>query len=264
MPLNLSDGMDTVESYFRKIGNQRTLSQEIVDQIEKAIREKKLLPGQKLPTEKELCEIFSVSRTAVREALQMLNAKGLITIRKGSGIFVNEYTVDHVSDPLDLYFELNFDEEFPMHLIHVRQMIEPQIARLAARNRKKSDLESLHKAMDELLSCANDPERAAECDIRFHMAIVEASGNPILLAIMPSIYKLMPRIKSMILDKLPDAKQSGDIYHQRILKAIEEGDEEAAFEAMKKHLEIAEEHTNRLIEVLQQEKADLLDESASA
>jgi len=253
-----------VKTYFKKIGTERTLSQEIVEQIEGAIREKKILPGQKLPTEKELCEIFSVSRTAVREALQMLSARGLISIRKGSGIFVNEYTADHVSNPLNLYFELHFDEQYPRHLIHVRQMIEPQIARLAARHRTAKDLENLHRALEELLLCADDPEKGAQCDIQFHMAIVEASGNPILRAIMPSIYKLMPRIKAMILDKLPDAKESGDVYHQRILEAIEQGDEEAAFKAMKKHLEIAEEHTNRLIEVLQREKADLLNESASA
>lgn len=248
-----------MKTYFKKIGNELTLSQEIVNQIEQALRAKKILPGQRLPTEKELCEIFSVSRTAVREALQMLSARGLISIRKGSGIFVNEYTPDHVSNPLDLYFDLHFDEQYPRHLIHVRQMIEPQIARLAARNRKTEDLQHLYETLETLLLCEDDPVKGAECDIQFHMAIVEASGNPILQAIMPSIYKLMPRIKSMILDKLPDAKESGDVYHKRILEAIESGDEEAAFAAMQKHLQIAEEHTDRLLEVLQKEKANVLD-----
>ncbi|NPE31859.1 FadR family transcriptional regulator [Methanococcoides sp. SA1] len=73
---------------FDKIGKSQTLSQEIVANIEQAIREKKFQVGEKLPTEKELCEMFGVSRTAIREALQMLSAQGLINVHKGKGSFV--------------------------------------------------------------------------------------------------------------------------------------------------------------------------------
>ncbi|RMD92070.1 MAG: FadR family transcriptional regulator, partial [Calditrichaeota bacterium] len=82
---------------FSRIGNHRTLSQEIEHKIETAILEKKLIAGQKLPTEKELCEMFGVSRTALREALQMLSARGLLYIKKGSGVFVNDFSARHVS-----------------------------------------------------------------------------------------------------------------------------------------------------------------------
>jgi GntR family transcriptional regulator, transcriptional repressor for pyruvate dehydrogenase complex len=244
-----------MEDIFQKIGNSYTLSQRIVQQIENLIREKKLLAGQKLPTEKELCENFSVSRTAIREALQVLSAKGLITIRKGSGIYVNEYSSEQVSNPLSLYLEINFDMDYALHLVRVRQMIEPKVAKLAAINRTENDVNKLEHEINQMTICGDDAGKKAACDVNFHMGIVEASGNPILPVIMTSMYKLMPKIKSIILAKVPTARHSGDIYHRRIFDAIKNKDEEAAFFEMEKHLEHAEEHALELLSVLREEKA---------
>ena len=79
-----------MDEIFGKIGTAQTLSQKIERRIEEAIRQKKLLVGTKLPSERELCEMFAVSRTALREALRRLSARGLIQIKKGSGMFVSE------------------------------------------------------------------------------------------------------------------------------------------------------------------------------
>lgn len=80
-----------LEDVFKKVGSDHALSQIIEQEIEHAIRQKKFLPHQKLPSENELSSMFGVSRTALREALRMLSARGLIQIRKGSGIFVNDF-----------------------------------------------------------------------------------------------------------------------------------------------------------------------------
>lgn len=246
-----------MQDYFTKVGNSHTLSQRIVQQIEELIREKKLLAGEKLPTEKELCDMFSVSRTALREALQMLSAKGLISIRKGSGIRVNEYSSEHVTNPLSLYFELNFNVDYALHLVHVRQMVEPQVAKLAAQNRTDEDVKKLEKIIKKMTDSQIDPTEKATCDVNFHKTITEASGNPILPVFMNSLYELMPKIKSMILAKVPNAGSSGEVYHKRIFDAIIQQNPEAAFEEMTEHLQHAEEHALELLSIIKTESQEI-------
>jgi GntR family transcriptional repressor for pyruvate dehydrogenase complex len=79
-----------MDEIFGKIQISQTLSQKIEHKIEDAILQNKLVQGAKLPSERELCESFAVSRTALREALRRLNARGLIAVRKGSGMVVTE------------------------------------------------------------------------------------------------------------------------------------------------------------------------------
>ena len=83
-----------MDDVFSKIGTIQTLSQKIERRIEEAIQQRKLRPGDKLPSEKELCASFSVSRTALREALRRLSARGLIEIKKGSGMYVSEIQIE--------------------------------------------------------------------------------------------------------------------------------------------------------------------------
>ena len=134
-----------MSAVFEKIGKDFTLSQEIEQKIEKAILEKQFKAGEKLPTEKELCEMFGVSRTALREALQMLCSRGLIHVKKGSGIYVQDYSPANVVRPMQMYLELNFDRNFLKHIITVRKILEPQIAGLAAINRTQSDIDCITK-----------------------------------------------------------------------------------------------------------------------
>ncbi|MFW5754222.1 MAG: FadR/GntR family transcriptional regulator, partial [Marinilabiliaceae bacterium] len=123
------------DEIFSKIGTTQTLSQKIERKIEEAIRQKKLMQGAKLPSEKELCELFGVSRTALREALRRLNARGLIEIRKGSGMYVSEIKIEDAIKSLNLYYDLSFDSNLISQIIEVRRILEPEISRLAARNR---------------------------------------------------------------------------------------------------------------------------------
>lgn len=90
-----------MDEIFEKIPISQTLSQKIERKIEEAIRQKKLIPGTKLPYERELCESFAVSRTALRESLKRLSARGLISVRKGSDMFVSEIKTE---DAIKLLF----------------------------------------------------------------------------------------------------------------------------------------------------------------
>ncbi len=232
---------------FEQIGNDQTLSKLIEEKIEQAIRSKKFLPDEKLPTEKELCEMFGVSRTALREALQMLSSRGLIYIKKGSGIYVENYSPSNVTRPMHLYLELNFDKNYLQHIIQVRKMLEPQIAGMAALNRTEEDIEFLKHNHSELIKCPkSDYKRQGELDRDFHLALARATKNPMIPLIVEPIFQLMPKVKLMVYKVVSEAKKAALDYHIPIAEAVIRKQEKRAIELMKKHLEIAEEHTRIL------------------
>lgn len=219
-----------MDDIFSKIGTTQTLSQKIERKVEEAIRQKKLLSGAKLPSEKELCELFGVSRTALREALRRLNARGLIEIRKGSGMYVSEIKIEDAIKSLNLYYDLSFDSDLISQIIDVRRIFEPQISRLAARNRKDEDIKILEQIIEELVSC--DPDNTQqEVDIinRFHMSLAKATGNPIIIISLEPIYSLLPRMRNFIYANVEGEKEFTIDAQKKILEAVKERDEDNAF-----------------------------------
>ena len=235
--------------HFEKIGNEQTLSQKLVEEIKKAIINKELLPGDKLPTENELCEMFGVSRTVVREALQILSGVGLIRIKKGSGIYVEEYSKQAATKAVRLFLELNFEEKYAKHIAQVRRSIEPAIAQLAATYRTASDVGELRKNL-EALKQEDDFFKESMIDGQFHLKVAEATHNPIIPLMMEPIYQLLPEIHSMVYEVVSNAKQAAVEWHTVILEAIEEQDQEKAHEAMLAHLNIANQHADQLLQAI--------------
>lgn len=241
-----------MEDIFTRIGRDFTLSQVIEKKIEEAIRQKKFSSGQKLPSEIELCSMFGVSRTALREAVRMLSARGLLTIKKGSGIFVNDYSSDHAHKHMNLFLELSFDKSYILHLLNVRKMVEPSIARLAAENRTDDDIKILETNLQDLIECdKRDALCEAELDMEFHLLIAKASGNPLIPVMMGSLLSLMPKIKALVIEHIDSAKSAAVEYHQLIVDKIREKNATGAFDAMTEHLKIAEEHNLKLIAALE-------------
>jgi len=232
-----------VAAVFEKIGKDITLSQEIEQKIEQAILAKEFKPGEKLPTEKELCEMFGVSRTALREALQMLSSRGLIYVKKGSGIYVEDYSASHAMRPMQMYLELNFDRNYLKHIVQVRKMFEPQIAGLAALYRTEEDIAAFKKNQQDLLACpATDYKREGNLDRDFHVILAKATQNPMVPMIVEPIFQVMPRIKLLVYKVVKTAKDAALDYHALIAEAVIKQNEQRAVQLMKEHLEIAEEH----------------------
>ena len=241
-----------MDDVFTKIGSELTLSQVIEQKIEEAILQKKFSPGQKLPSEMELCAMFGVSRTSLREAVRMLSARGLLTIKKGSGIFVNDYSTDHGHKHMSLFLELSFDKSYILQLLEVRKMSEPSIARQAAENRTEDDMKDLEGNLQDLIECdEHDAMLEAEIDMEFHSLVAKASGNPLIPIMMGSIFSLMPKIKALVIEHIDSAKSAAVEYHQMIVDKIRVQDSNGAFEAMTAHLKIAEKHSRKLIDAME-------------
>lgn len=235
-----------MDEIFGKIGSAQTLSQKIERRIEEAIRQKKLLVGAKLPSERELCEMFAVSRTALREALRRLSARGLIQIKKGSGMFVSELKITDAIDSLNLYYDLSFDSNLIPQIIEVRRVFEPEIARMAANNRTDKDLELLQKSITDLEDCDSDNTQM-EADIinKFHLNVAKATGNPIVIITMEPVYSLLPRMRNLIYANVDGEKDFTIKAHRTIFEAIRDKDADMAFKAMVEQI-------NRTLEIYTQ------------
>jgi GntR family transcriptional repressor for pyruvate dehydrogenase complex len=219
-----------MDEIFSKIGTTQTLSQKIERRIEEAIRQKKLVQGTKLPSEKELCELFGVSRTALREALRRLSARGLIEIRKGSGMYVSEIKIEDAIKSLNLYYDLSFDSNLISQIIDVRRIFEPEISRLAARNRTEEDLKILFENLSDLERCDPDnTQQEVDTINRFHMNLAKATGNPIIIISMEPIYTLLPRMRNFIYANVEGEKEITMDAQKKILAAVEVKDEETAY-----------------------------------
>ena len=224
---------------FARIKREEPLSHRVERQIREAIKAKIFVPGDKLPGELELAEQFGVSRTAIREALRMLVGRGLINIRKGSGIYISEINMENVVDPFYQLLDMKCGEGGYIHLIRVRLMMEPDIAKSAAENRTDEDVSYLRGNFADMESHAEDPEEMRMIDMKFHRRLAKATGNPLIPTMMEPIYQLLPKFIASNNER-QYARERAVENHRGILRHIEMQNAEGAFQVMRNHMEEAE------------------------
>jgi DNA-binding FadR family transcriptional regulator len=192
-----------------------------------------LVPGSKLPTERDLVHRFSAPRSAVRRALEALEYEGLITRHVGRGTFVTEAATRKVDGaPADTS---------PAEIMQVRLLIEPQIATLAARVATQADLDRIAECLDAGGVCAADDFEGFESwDARLHRAIAQAAHNGLLMNMfdvlntaraLPVWGTLKRRTSS------PERRHGYHREHTAVVAALRDRDPEGAAEAMRSHLE---------------------------
>lgn len=175
---------------------QRRLADEIVGQLETMILEGTLKAGERLPAERALAERFGVSRPSLREAIQKLAAKGLLTSRQGGGHFVAREVGASFSDPLMQLLEGNDDAQ--RDLLEFRHTLEGACAYYAAQRATDVDHQRLTEAfmaLQGVYARQDHINRAEEgaADARFHLAIAEASHNAVLLHTIRGLFDLLKR-----------------------------------------------------------------------
>lgn len=227
---------------FTSLGQNKSITQQVEFQLTEAIRSGKYLPGSKIPTEFELCEMFNVSRTTVREAVKKMSARGIVNVKRGSGVYVQEISIKDASETLNMFFELSSNEDVILQTINTRLILEPALAAQAAKYRSEEHLTSLKKNMIAMRNCnLNDKEKETELDNDFHRTLLSISDNKVLSLLLSPIFNLMPKFKSIVYAK----PMEGDIlndkkimlnHHEHILQAIINNDTEKASQAMRAHI----------------------------
>ncbi len=209
------------------------LYERIVEQIEAAIAAGDLKVGEKLPPERELATQFAVSRTAVREAVKILREKGYIDIHPGRGTFVTNKAPNSMRQSFDLLMKFG-SVDGSANLVEVREILEPEIAGLAATRMTDEFVADMQEAVETMESAA-DVDVYVEADLDFHLALAEATQNPIIPALMDSIIDLLREQRKRI-GLAEGGLERGQRHHKEILEAVKRKDSEAARSAMKRHL----------------------------
>ena len=219
---------------YRAVKTSR-LYEQIVQQVEESILKGQLKPGDQLPAERDLAQSFGVSRTAVREAVKTLREKGLVEAYSGRGTFVTNGTSHAIRQSLDLMIRIS-QQEGAIHLAELRQVLEPEIAALAAVRIEDQLLSSMRESVTAMDRSLHEPDAYIEADLDFHLALAEAAGNPLILSLLDSIVGLLRDQRSRIF-RVDGGPERGQFHHKRIMETIERRDPDAARDAMRAHLE---------------------------
>lgn len=194
-----------------------TLPDKIIEQIKNTIIEGSLKPGDKLPSERELAERFSVGRTTVREALKALSYTRVIKkVREGTIVNrnISNFFIDSLTEMLILK-HLDFED-----LFETRKILEVKLAGFAAQRATTEDIEIIEKILKEMNEKVNyDPYEFVTEDIKFHESIAEAAQNRVLYEIFIAVRLLLRKAQEEVV-KYPGIMKRSLKYHQQIFEAI--------------------------------------------
>jgi len=204
---------------------EKTVVQKIIDEIKNSLIKEELLPGDKLPSEEQLCEKFSVSRISVREAIKMLTALGVVNIKRGNGTYITKEVSPSTFN--SLVFQLILQEKSSKELAELRTMLEIGVIEVVMDKRTPEDIrrieESVQSFEKEHSRETPDIERLINCDLDFHLKVTESTHNSSIIGIAEAIFQLYVASFSKILYKRSSVEESIKI-HKTILEGIKNRD----------------------------------------
>ncbi len=205
-------------------GSQR--ASKIAAQLVDMIQSQDLMPGDVLPSERNLAQLLQVSRPSLREALHMLQAQGAVTIRHGQGTFVAEPLIAQELRSKMMLETTDFDE-----LFDAREALEVPASRWAAAKATKEDIRSLRVILNQMaaitMSTPVNYEFLQNLDAKFHLTIVEIAGNRFINQTLGVLHEVMQMSMQTTL-RLPGRSEIARRQHEAILEAIANGDGDGA------------------------------------
>lgn len=232
---------------FLSIKRQERLSVQAADQLAQMILDHTLPAGSRLPPERQMAESLGVSRTVVREAIRLLEARRLIEAKPGSGAIIRGFSSDPVSESIsmllgDIHAGVSFED-----VQAVRSVLEIATVRLAAENATDDDLACISDALDRMVA-AHTVETHLQADRDFHLAIAMATHNKVFVLLIEALIDIMMETwyaywepqqalgSSHPLAENPEQIESNRL-HAQILEAIRAGDSPSVQRAMADMLE---------------------------
>jgi GntR family transcriptional repressor for pyruvate dehydrogenase complex len=209
------------------------LSHQTAQHVRELVKSGGLRVGDRLPSERELGERLGVSRTVVREAIQILRAEGLVRIRMGVGTFVTQSAPNILEGPMS--FLKHSEAKKIQDLLEVRNVLEPNIAALAAERANHQHIARMEEAIEDMDLYAADGYRYIERDSAFHIALAEASHNSVYLLLLNSVVDLLHENRLLAVS-VPGAPKRANDFHRRILEAVRAQEPKKAFAAMEGHM----------------------------
>ncbi|WP_235883102.1 FadR/GntR family transcriptional regulator [Rhizobium rhizophilum] len=227
-------------------GKAKRRPEAIADLMKDFIRSQKLVPGDRLPQERELMERFKAAKGTVREAMKALETQGLIFTRSGpgGGAFVAAPSAQHAMELLSTHFF--FSPPTLSDIYAIRKALEPEVAALLAGHVSAQQLASLERTIRIYDHLPADPEeqyrqRIAELD--FHSQLAQFSPNPLLgflCGLMHNLLRDSPVAKQIYADPTPSSREEGVSYQYRLMAALKDGRADDARSITAEHMAFAE------------------------
>jgi GntR family transcriptional repressor for pyruvate dehydrogenase complex len=218
----------------------------VVDKITNSIINGKLSDGELLPPENQLCEIFGISRSILREAIRVLVSKGLVEVKQGHGTFVRLPQVDVPEEAVRNYLMTN---TFSLvQLMEVRTPIEVEMTRLAAERRQDKHTRIMEESLQIMHTNSNSAEILSDADEAFHQAIIDASGNLLFGIMIRSIMVNLHISRQLAIRHFGIKVVIKE--HEQIYQAISNKQPDLAAIKMKEHMDGALKRINQVNDLL--------------
>lgn len=210
------------------------LYEKIALHIESLVSSGKLQPGDRLPSERELAEGLGVGRGVVREAVKLLAERGLVTVSPGRGTFISGLDPKFHSEQLGRLFRRGGHSYSDLH--EVRQILEVEIAGLAAQRATAADLDKMRQTIEEMNATVSPFTQVEfiKADTAFHAALAEATHNAVFPLFMDVLMDLLEEPR-FLMSQMPEVPARSQTHHQLIFESIQRGDAAAARQAMWQH-----------------------------
>ena len=220
---------------FKPVENKKVY-QHVVDQIQTMILNGTLKAGDKLPSEREMVNLFQVSRTSVREAIRALDILGLVECRQGDGNFIRHDFDTGLFEPLSVMFKLHNGNA--IELFSTRKMLEMEAVQLAVENITDTQKAELQAIMETLEGSDNEKDKVIY-DAEFHSKIIEASNNYLLNCFYKAVSTIMKSFMTDSRKVFLKAEKMNVLckLHREVCDAIISGDSQKAREAISKHFD---------------------------
>lgn len=221
----------TLDSFDRL--ERRTMVSETTRMLKEMIIDGRLQPGDRLPAERDLCDVLQVSRPTLREAIRSLDAMNILRALPGAGTFVGSLRTDELLEPMQ--FVLALSKSNVDQLFEVRCALEPEAAALAAGRASGEEIAALQDCVERTQKWSDDLNELLALDVELHRLVVQAAHNGIFTNVLASLNALAHESRTITV-KLPGVARHTADDHIRIGTAIARGDVEGSRAAMFEHL----------------------------
>jgi DNA-binding FadR family transcriptional regulator len=201
------------------------------------IRERGFHPGDKLPSERDLAQLFGMSRSAVRESLIRLDTLRIVESRPKSGVYLQPYSAERSIEAMALFAETNtpLTAAEVAQSVELRSVLETEAMRLACLRRTQEDLDSMQQILRDSEAAIVRGETLAEFDALFHKAIVAATKNDVLLRFINVFYRMSRKRRELYFYE-PQQSRRSHAQHLQLYAAIEARDPERGLQLLRRHL----------------------------
>lgn len=220
------------------MAKRTSLANVIVEDLLEQVFSGELTPGNAILSESDIARAHNVSRVTVREALKNLEARNVVTIRRGVGTFVNPpQSWTSLETVLRFASRTESSAMAAVHLIEVRRIIETGAAALAARNRTEEELDQLTILLNEMVKASgrNDVDAFVQADIAFHDVILRASRNLFVPVLFEPLSRLLYEGRART-SAVPQIQRNAIKKHRKVITALQSGDPEQSRVAMDQHM----------------------------